>query len=489
MGPLALLLPLLAGPPAAAADFDHHAYVSVAGGYFWTDAGEHIDSTWTSNFRLGYGPKKWLALEGEGTYLQGRTRTNFNYVYSATTPRFNALAFVAPNARVKPFLLLGAGAIYKYAWRDPDVIAESSNSLGWGQYENPDLDFLVNAGAGVFVPIYGPAALRADFRYLMNIGSEPHGLREDVFNDWELTIGVAAWFGNGSNDRDFDGIVDKLDDCPTDPEDLDRWEDADGCPDDDNDGDGVSDWDDTCPDAPEDLDGWQDADGCPDDDNDGDGLSDRTDRCPDSPEDLDGFLDRDGCPDDDNDEDGVVDVADQCPNHPEDLDGFRDSDGCADSDNDADGLADYRDACPDRPETYNGFDDLDGCPDDMPDEVERFMGVIRGVNFHVNSAEITVDSYRLLDEAAAVLNRWDHLRIDVEGHTDSDGGDDFNLDLSQRRAESVRRYLIRRGVDADRLEAHGYGEERPLVDNTSADGKAVNRRVEFNLIPAAVADE
>ncbi len=455
MAPLALFASLLAVSSAHAVELDNHAYISTAGGYFWTDAGEHIASTWTANLRLGYGPKKWFAIEGEGAYLQGRTRSNFNYVYSATTPRVNALGFIAPNARVKPFLLVGAGAIYKYAWRDPDVISSTSNDQGWGQYENPDLDFLLNAGAGLFVPLWGPAALRADFRYLMNIGSEPHGIRDDVFSDWEATVGVAAWFGAGGNDKDFDGIVDKRDNCPTDPEDLDRFEDADGCPDDDNDRDTVMDWDDACPDAPEDADRWEDAD---------------------------------GCPDEDNDEDGLLDVRDQCPNHPEDMDGFRDADGCADNDNDADGLADYRDECPDVPESYNGFDDLDGCPDTMPDEVQRFTGVIRGVNFLVNSAEITVDSYRLLDEAAAMLRTYENLHIEVQGHTDSDGADHFNLDLSQRRSESVRTYLVRRGISPDRLEANGYGEDVPLVSNQTSKGKAVNRRVEFQVITRHVAD-
>ncbi len=487
MGTLAFLLPLLASNPAMAGN--HHAYVSTAGGYFWTDPGEHIGSTWTANLRVGYGPSKWIAFEGEGAYLQGRTRADFNYVYSATTPRLNAIGFIAPNARVKPFLLVGAGAIYKYAWRDADVISETSNDQGWGQYENPDLDFLFNAGAGLFVPIWGRVALRTDFRYLMNIGSEPHGIRNDVFNDWEMTVGVAAWFGNGTNDKDFDGIVDKRDACPTDPEDLDRFEDEDGCPDDDNDRDGVTDWDDACPDAPEDRDNWEDEDGCPDEDNDNDGLVDLEDECPDAPEDLDGYLDRDGCPDEDNDEDGLLDVMDQCPNHPEDLDGFKDSDGCADQDNDADGLSDFRDECPNVAETYNGFDDIDGCPDDLPEEVERFTGVIHGVNFHIDSDEITVGSYRLLDEAAEVLNRWDHLRIEVQGHTDSDGTNDHNLDLSQRRANSVRAYLARRGVDMDRLMAVGYGEEQPLVDNATDNSKAVNRRVEFHIIPAPVADQ
>jgi OOP family OmpA-OmpF porin len=103
----------------------------------------------------------------------------------------------------------------------------------------------------------------------------------------------------------------------------------------DQDGDGVNDADDRCPNEPEDLDGYEDDDGCPERDNDGDGIADERDRCPDAPEDFDNFQDRDGCPDPDNDGDGVPDGYDSCPNDPEDRDGDRDEDGCPDNDRDA----------------------------------------------------------------------------------------------------------------------------------------------------------
>jgi hypothetical protein len=114
-------------------------------------------------------------------------------------------------------------------------------------------------------------------------------------------------------DQDSDGIPDALDACPTDPEDIDGFEDQDGCPDPDNDGDGILDAVDGCPNDSEDVDGFEDADGCPDVDNDNDGVPDATDGCPNDPEDFDGFEDQDGCPDPDNDGDGIPDEVDVCP--------------------------------------------------------------------------------------------------------------------------------------------------------------------------------
>jgi parallel beta-helix repeat protein len=98
----------------------------------------------------------------------------------------------------------------------------------------------------------------------------------------------------------------------------------------DSDEDGIADQDDQCPDLPEDMDGFQDTDGCPDNDNDADGMYDTRDACPDEPEDFDGFQDGDGCPDLDNDKDGIPDSLDKCPNEPEDNNGFQDEDGCPD---------------------------------------------------------------------------------------------------------------------------------------------------------------
>jgi hypothetical protein len=168
-----------------------------------------------------------------------------------------------------------------------------------------------------------------------------------------------------SNDQDDDGIDDAGDQCPTDGEDVDGFEDADGCPELDNDNDIVTDDIDKCPENPEDIDGFQDGDGCPDDDNDKDGIQDLSDKCPEKAETLNGFEDEDGCPDiPDSDKDGVADPDDKCPNEAEDTDGFEDTDGCPDPDNDGDGISDENDECVDIPEDGAGKRKDDGCPDD-----------------------------------------------------------------------------------------------------------------------------
>lgn len=168
-------------------------------------------------------------------------------------------------------------------------------------------------------------------------------------------------------DRDQDHITDDRDACPEDAEDLDGYEDGDGCPDLDNDGDALPDSADKCPNAPEDLDNFEDKDGCPEPDNDKDGVPDINDHCPLEPETMNGFDDADGCPDvKDTDADGVLDEQDKCPDEPEDTDGFEDTDGCPDPDNDGDGIPDSSDECSDLPEDGKGKGPLkeDGCPID-----------------------------------------------------------------------------------------------------------------------------
>lgn len=166
-------------------------------------------------------------------------------------------------------------------------------------------------------------------------------------------------------DRDKDGIEDKLDACPDAPEDMDNFEDGDGCPELDNDQDGLPDDADKCPDQPEDVDGFEDKDGCPELDNDNDGIPDAKDHCPLQPETMNGFDDLDGCPDvKDTDQDGVPDDTDKCIEEPEDTDGFQDEDGCPDPDNDGDGIPDNEDECIDEPEDGKGKgrEKEDGCP-------------------------------------------------------------------------------------------------------------------------------
>ncbi|MBF0274569.1 MAG: OmpA family protein [Nitrospinae bacterium] len=112
----------------------------------------------------------------------------------------------------------------------------------------------------------------------------------------------------------------------------------------------------------------------------------------------------------------------------------------------------------------------------------RGCWVLVGVNFALDSAELTHGSGAILDRAAAVLVRNPGLRIKVDGHTDSSGDDKYNMGLSQRRAESVRSYLIRKGASARNLSAQGFGESKPIATNATKEGRALNRRVELSVL-------
>jgi outer membrane protein OmpA-like peptidoglycan-associated protein len=326
-----------------------------------------------------------------------------------------------------------------------------------------------------------------------------------------------------ARDRDHDGIPDSADKCPDEPEDKDGFQDKDGCPDPDNDADTIPDKQDKCPNQAEDFDQFEDQDGCPDPDNDkdgiddihdacpndpedhkppkpndgcplsktdtdGDGIPDSIDKCPTEPEDKDGFQDEDGCPDPDNDNDGIPDNFDTCPNEPEDMDGFQDDDGCPDPDNDKDGVLDKDDKCPNEPETINGYKDEDGCPDSGPpqkvkiDVAKKQIVILDKIFFDTDKATIKPVSFALLDQVAQVLRGHDELKIRIEGHTDAQGNDAHNLKLSQERADSVRTYLIKHGIDDKRLVAAGFGSAVPIANNKTKAGREANRRVEFHIV-------
>lgn len=242
----------------------------------------------------------------------------------------------------------------------------------------------------------------------------------------------------------------------------------------DKDGDGILNDDDICPEVVEDADGWMDLDGCPELDNDSDGVADAKDVCLNDAEDRDGFKDEDGCPDVDNDNDGVLDVGDKCPNEAEDPDGFQDQDGCPDPDNDSDGVIDADDACPETP--TGAAVGTDGCQ--TAAELKAAV-VLKGVCFKTGLAELDPTSSVVLEEVAASLLAWPNVRIEIQGHTDDVGPAESNRELSSLRAESVRQYLIRAGIDGGRLTAVGYGEDLPVTDNTTDVGRATNRRVEL----------
>lgn len=304
-------------------------------------------------------------------------------------------------------------------------------------------------------------------------------------------IGLQYW-RDPASDVDADGIVDRQDACPSQPEDLDQVKDADGCPDDDNDADGYPDATDRCPDAPEDLDQFGDDDGCPDFDNDLDGVPDSSDKCPLSAEDRDGWQDDDGCVDPDNDGDAIFEPLDRCPNEREDRDGFQDADGCPEPDNDGDGLSDLEDQCPDAAENHPDGPHPDGCPDpETPTPVAPAPGsalsLSAGTTFGKNSAEILPETLPVLEEVTSLLLQFPDLRLRIEAHTDDKGSESLNRRLSQRRADALKHHLEGKGIAPSRLEAEGVGEARPLRPDTTDEARAANRRIVWTVLPPASA--
>ncbi|MFP5381950.1 MAG: OmpA family protein [Gammaproteobacteria bacterium] len=235
----------------------------------------------------------------------------------------------------------------------------------------------------------------------------------------------------------------------------------------DTDGDGVPNRLDQCPNTPKGA--KVDAKGCPLD-SDGDGVFDGLDQCPNTPAGV--KVDGKGCPVD-SDGDGVPDHKDKCPTVP--APGT--ADGCP-PDSDGDGVIDAKDACPAVPAPGT----VDGCPPKVeePAPAPRTL-TLEGVNFDNDSAKLRSDAIAILDAAAATLKEWGEVKVEVAGHTDSVNSDAYNQDLSQRRADAVRAYLVDKGIAAERLTAKGYGEANPVADNDSAEGRARNRRVE--LVP------
>ncbi len=374
----------------------------------------------------------------------------------------------------------GAALAYAISVQKFDVVAELIGAVPVGTHENY-MPLEAIAGVKLYLARNSFLSLGAGRGLLpaQENGANPN-LRAFIGIVFEPNIG----------DRDGDGIKDDVDKCPDDPEDFDRFEDEDGCPEPDNDRDGILDVDDKCPNIPEDKDGFQDEDGCPEgnkNDRDGDGILDDVDKCPDDPEDFDQFEDEDGCPDPDNDKDGILDVDDLCPNDPEDKDGFEDEDGCPDPDNDKDRILDNDDKCPNEPETYNGFEDEDGCPDRGRVVVtDTSIEILDMVYFEYDKAIIKKESYDILDAVASTMQGNPSIAlIEIQGHTDDRGNDAYNLDLSDRRAAAVKTYLVGKGVEDKRLTSQGYGETQPLIRESNEKAWAKNRRVAFLIIKRA----
>jgi outer membrane protein OmpA-like peptidoglycan-associated protein len=275
-------------------------------------------------------------------------------------------------------------------------------------------------------------------------------------------------------DRDGDGVQNASDRAPLEPEDKDGFQDEDGAPELDNDGDGTADGDDACPL----VSGPRANKGCPDTDADGDGIVDRLDTCKDAAEDRDDFEDSDGCPEPDNDRDGFADANDACPREA----GIEQEKGCPAKDSDQDLVFDHEDNCPQEP----GVKENAGCPAEKKQLViitKEALKILDKVFFDSGKASIQKRSNALLDNVAQVLLVHPEIPlVQIEGHTDDVGKPEKNKKLSQDRAESVRKYLVSKGVAENRLRAVGFGQEKPAQGNETPAGKEANRRVEFNIV-------
>jgi outer membrane protein OmpA-like peptidoglycan-associated protein len=278
----------------------------------------------------------------------------------------------------------------------------------------------------------------------------------DKDDDCPEIFGLAEF--KGCPDKDGDKIPDKDDDCPEIPGLIE----LNGCP--DRDGDGISDALDACPDVA----GTKENQGCPD--KDGDGLFDFVDGCPD----IAGPKENNGCPWPDTDGDGLLDKDDECPT----LKGPKENKGCPYKDSDNDGLLDKDDECPMTP----GPKENKGCPIIEEKVVEVIKTAFNNLEFATAKDIILDPSKPALDELALVLQDRPLWKLEISGHTDNVGDDNANLVLSKKRAEALKNYLISKGISAERLKTLYFGETKPIADNSTAEGRKKNRRVEMKIV-------
>lgn len=273
-------------------------------------------------------------------------------------------------------------------------------------------------------------------------------------------------------DADGDGVLDNADTCANTP--AGEKVDAKGCPlPKDADGDGVADSADRCAATPAGT--AVDANGCPKD-ADGDGVADTADRCAGTPAGTP--VDANGCPRD-SDMDGVADNVDRCPGTPA---GTKvDESGCPLPDTDGDKVPDRDDKCPNTPAGMEV--DMTGCQRLFDTAGGKTTMILSGVSFRTGSSQVTPASMAVLNRVAEALIANPTVKVEIQGHTDNSGARASNLRISQNRANSVRQYLISKGVDGSRLVAKGYGPDQPITSNTTQAGRTQNRRVELKQIP------
>lgn len=347
-------------------------------------------------------------------------------------------------------------------------------------------------GSTNLAPLVGQKTIYGADVYAMLKVPIPYGRPKDkdkdgISNKKDLCKDIpGTWEFMGCPDKDGDHIQDKDDKCP----DVAGTKELQGCP--DRDGDGITDLEDSCPDDK----GLVEFKGCPD--KDGDKITDKEDECPDDAGLVEflGCPDRDGdqtpdkydaCPDvagpkefkgcPDKDGDTVLDKDDTCP----DVAGAVENLGCPWPDTDKDGVVDREDDCPTTP----GLKELKGCPPApvlKAEEQKILEKAFASLEFATGKDIIKKTSLPSLNALAGLMKQhptdW---TLKLSGHTDNQGDATKNLVLSEKRAKAVKKYLVSKGVKADKVIAEWFGQAVPIADNTTEAGRQKNRRVEMKV--------
>lgn len=422
---------------------------------------QYLNKSFNFNYGLNYG-----LLDTD----YGSNRFNKHFLNNNFTANFNLAngIILKEDASIQPFV--GTGASLTYFFGEQESIDDN-------------LSFAIPLVAGFDVPVSEGLSLEFKGTYNRTFNDEIDGVigvEEQDHDDFFIASVGLKFRLSAPKDSDNDGVKDKIDACINEPGTAAN----NGCP--DNDGDGIINSEDLCPDiagTPSNR-GCADSDGdsivdfedaCPNiagtaefngcADSDGDKIPDGEDACPN----VKGSSATDGCPDDDGDE--IKNSVDLCPA----FAGTAEFGGCPDSD--GDGIIDKEDDCP----ALSGIKPNKGCPEVKAEVRAKIDVIFQNLLFATNSANIDPTSLDDLDELVNIMSEDDALRLSIEGHTDSRGNNDYNLELSNLRAQSVKEYLVQGGISAERIKAVGYGETRPLTTNDTAQGRLKNRRVELNI--------
>ena len=338
------------------------------------------------------------------------------------------------DGKISPYLFAGFGVSRFSTDADNEGLLPSKETSRTGL-----------GGIGVNFDLNDKLAINVSTSYRSDIEG-------DGYNHLQHIVGLSYSFGAG--DADKDGVSDEKDECP----DVPGLKEFNGCP--DSDGDGIPDNKDRCPEEA----GTEALQGCPD--GDGDGVADIDDICPD----IAGMAEMNGCPDTDGD--GVSDNEDKCP----EIAGDVANGGCPWADTDGDGVLDNIDACKDEKGTIVN----NGCPELSKEILATLNKFGLRINFPANSDKILgKKTQNMLYQIKELLEENPEGILIVEGYASSDGDDAYNIELSIKRAQAVKAYLVEIGVSKDRLEVRGLGEAEPISDNESQEGRAENRRVQF----------